>query len=46
MPKILYGGIGANENGEHTIEHFLKIMNREFTYKKWTDCIIYKVSGR
>ena len=33
--KIIYTGIGCNENGEHTKEEFLNIMNREFTYKNW-----------
>jgi len=46
MYKVLYNGIGANESGEHSVEHFLEIMARHFTYKNWTDDIIYKVSGK
>jgi len=33
--KILYTGIGCNENGEHTENEFLDIMNREFINKNW-----------
>ena len=46
MPTILYGGIGAKESGEHSIEEFIEIMNREFTHKDWKSCIIYQIQGR
>jgi len=33
--KIFYSGIGCNITEEHTVDEFLEIMNREFTYKNW-----------
>ena len=33
--KIIYSGIGCNLTEKHTVEEFLEIMNREFTYKNW-----------
>ena len=33
--KILYDGIGANKTGEHTVDEFLHIMNKEFTHSSW-----------
>ena len=38
--KILYSGIGCNSSGEHTENEFLYIMNREFTYKDWSQELI------
>ena len=35
LMKIIYTGIGANENGEHSPDDFLNIMNREFTNRDW-----------
>jgi len=36
LMKIFYTGIGSNENGEHSPDDFLNIMNREFTNRDWT----------
>lgn len=33
--KILYSGIGCNITEEHTVEEFLNIMNREYTFRNW-----------
>lgn len=33
--KIFYTGIGCNKTGEHTVNEFMNIMNREFTHKTW-----------
>ncbi len=32
---VYYTGIGCNENGKHTEQEFIDIMNKEFTYKNW-----------
>jgi hypothetical protein len=46
MTKVYYTGIGANESGLHTIDEFLKIMDREFTQKKWEEDTVYILFGR
>jgi hypothetical protein len=46
MTAVLYSGIGAKEDYNHSIEEFLEIMNREFTHKKWNEDIIYIMLGR
>ena len=38
--KVFYSGIGCKESGEHTIEEFLSIMNKEFTHKEWKEEIL------
>ena len=34
---IFYTGIGAKKNGIHTEQQFLDIMNKQFTWKDWTN---------
>lgn len=46
MSIVSYTGIGAKESGNHSIEEFLQIMNREFTHKKWNEDKIYIMLGR
>jgi len=31
--KIFYTGVGCNKTGEHTVDEFLNIMNKEFAHK-------------
>ncbi len=35
--KVLYTGIGAKKDGLHTEQEFLAIMNKEFTWKNWSE---------
>ena len=42
--KIFYTGIGSNTTGEHSLDEFLNIMNKEFSYKNWG--LEFKISPR
>ena len=33
---VFYTGIGSNENGKHSEDEFINIMNMEFTNKDWS----------
>lgn len=46
MEKILYDGIGHDSREFYNVDDFLALMNKEFTYKKWEEDIIFKVQGR
>jgi hypothetical protein len=36
---IYYSGIGSNKNEIHTVQEFLDVMNKEFTWKDWNNSV-------